>query len=268
MARTRTLGAVLYPQFELLDLYGPLEMFGCLGEALRIVTIADRVGPVRSTPGPSTQAEYDYTSAPPLDLLVVPGGVGTFPQLKNAALLDFLRARAPQCEVAMSVCSGSALYAAAGLLEGKRATTNKQFFSMIAATGKTISEVDPSCSVLPLTFSVMGKVCGSGNSSAGNTQGPMGQNVSCHLPCNQSKKPSLSRFVRPGLGRNCRSEMSFTTVYPATYCKASASFTPWHVRPIITPNSNSQSMWSGETSGMRTASPGCVSVVNGGFMKT
>ena len=133
--RTRTLGAVLYPQFELLDLYGPLEMFGCLGEALRIVTIADAPGPVRSTPGPSTHAEFSWAGAPACDLLLVPGGVGTFPQLKNTALLEFLRARAPKCEVAMSVCSGSALFAAAGLLDGKRATTNKQFFSAITAAG-------------------------------------------------------------------------------------------------------------------------------------
>ena len=137
----RTLGAVLYPQFELLDLYGPLEMFGCLGSALRIVTLAEQAGPVRSTPGPCTVAEHSFASAPPLDLLLVPGGVGTFPQLKNAAMLAFLRERAPRCEAAMSVCTGSALYAAAGLLDGKRATTNKQFFSMTCASGPKTSWV-------------------------------------------------------------------------------------------------------------------------------
>jgi transcriptional regulator GlxA family with amidase domain len=133
--KPRTLGALLYPQFELLDLYGPLEMFGSLGKALRIVTIAEQSGPVAGAQGPCTVAEHSYASAPPLDLLLVPGGVGTFPQLKSEGLLAFLRERAPSCEVAMSVCSGSALYAAAGLLDGKRATTNKQFFSMIAASG-------------------------------------------------------------------------------------------------------------------------------------
>jgi transcriptional regulator GlxA family with amidase domain len=133
--KPRTLGAILYPQFELLDLYGPLEMFGSLGPALRIVTIAEQAGPVRSTPGPSTVADQSFASAPPLDLLLVPGGVGTFPQLENAALLGFLRERAPRCEVAMSVCTGAALYAAAGLLDGRRATTNKQFFSMTSASG-------------------------------------------------------------------------------------------------------------------------------------
>jgi transcriptional regulator GlxA family with amidase domain len=133
--RPRTLGAILYPQFELLDLYGPLEMFGCLGKALRIVTIAEQPGPVGSSPGPCTVAEHSFASAPPLDLLLVPGGLGTFPQLTNEAMLGFLRERVPRCEVAMSVCTGSALFAAAGLLDGRRATTNKQFFSMTCASG-------------------------------------------------------------------------------------------------------------------------------------
>ncbi len=47
----RVLGAILYEQFELLDLYGPLEMFGCIGPELEIVTVAERSVPVASTPG-------------------------------------------------------------------------------------------------------------------------------------------------------------------------------------------------------------------------
>ena len=133
--KPRILGAILYPQFELLDLYGPLEMFGCLGPALQIVTVAEQAGPVASSPGPCTVAEHTFANAPPLDLLLVPGGVGTFPQLQNEAMLAFLRERAPRAEVAMSVCTGAALYAAAGLLDGHRATTNKQFFSMTSASG-------------------------------------------------------------------------------------------------------------------------------------
>ena len=133
--KPRTLGAILYPRFELLDLYGPLEMFGCLGPALQIVTIAEQAGPVASTPGPATVAEHSFASAPPLDLLLVPGGLGTFPQLQSEAMLAFLRERVPGAEVAMSVCTGAALYAAAGLLDGRRATTNKQFFSLTCASG-------------------------------------------------------------------------------------------------------------------------------------
>jgi putative intracellular protease/amidase len=126
----RTLGAILYPDFELLDLYGPLEMFGCLGPELRIVTVAERAGPVRSTPGPETVAEHSFESCPELDLLLLPGGIGTLPQLENAALHEFLRARSRTAELTLSVCSGSAILARAGLLDGLRATSNKIFFKL------------------------------------------------------------------------------------------------------------------------------------------
>ena len=126
----RTLGAILYPDFELLDYYGPLEMFGSCGHGLNIVTIAEHTGPVRSVQGPSTLAEFDFANAPAIDLVLLPGGIGTMEQLGNAAMLDFLRHQAARAEVVMSVCSGSAILARAGLLDGRSATSNKLFFSL------------------------------------------------------------------------------------------------------------------------------------------
>src|SRR5215467_8683777 len=58
--KPRTLGAVLYEDFELLDLYGPLEMFGSIGAGLRIVTVAEKTGPVASFQRPKTVAEFDF----------------------------------------------------------------------------------------------------------------------------------------------------------------------------------------------------------------
>jgi len=139
---TRTLGALLYPDFELLDLYGPLEMFGTLGPALRLVTIAEQPGPVKSFQGPSTLAEHGFADAPPLDLLLLPGGIGTLAQLGNEALLGFLRARAPRAEVTMSVCSGSAILAKAGLLDGRRATSNKMFFDLARSQSAKVRWVE------------------------------------------------------------------------------------------------------------------------------
>jgi transcriptional regulator GlxA family with amidase domain len=135
-ARVRTLGAVLYPNFELLDLYGPLEMFGALDEfgakqkQVEIWTVAEKKGPVASSPGVETVARYDFSDCPALDLILLPGGFGTIAELGNPALLDFLRKRAATAEVTMSVCSGSALLAKAGLLDGRRATSNKVFFQL------------------------------------------------------------------------------------------------------------------------------------------
>ena len=140
--KTRTLGAVLYEDFELLDLYGPLEMFGSIGAELRIVTVAEKAGPVASFQRPKTVAEFDFASAPMLDLILLPGGFGTIPQLENPAMLDFLGRRALTAEVTMSVCSGSAILAKAGLLDGRRATSNKQFFDLARAQSAAVKWVE------------------------------------------------------------------------------------------------------------------------------
>ncbi len=124
------LGVVLYPDFELLDAYGPLEMFGCIGPELDILVIGEQAGPAKSSAGPQTLAEYNFDTAPQLDLLLLPGGVGTIAELENEHLLNFLRTRCPTHSINMSVCSGSALFAKAGLLDGLKATSNKMFFSL------------------------------------------------------------------------------------------------------------------------------------------
>jgi len=136
------LGAVLYDDFELLDVYGPLEMFGCLAEDIETVVIAEKKGPVKSTGGPKTLAEYDFTDAPALDLLLLPGGIGTVPALENQNLLRFLRERCPDIPINMSVCTGSAIFAKAGLLDGLRATSNKMFFSLASSQSDKVDWVE------------------------------------------------------------------------------------------------------------------------------
>jgi putative intracellular protease/amidase len=140
-AKPRTLGAVLYDKFELLDLYGPLEMFGALAPDVKIVTVAEKKGAVASTPGVETVAHFDFAGCPKLDLVLLPGGIGTLPQLGNPALLDFLRKRAAEAELTMSVCSGSALLAKAGLLDGRRATSNKLWFQLARSQSERVDWV-------------------------------------------------------------------------------------------------------------------------------
>jgi transcriptional regulator GlxA family with amidase domain len=140
-SKPRTLGAVLYAGFELLDLYGPLEMFGALAPDLKIVTVAEKKGAVASTPGVETVARHAFSDCPRLDLLLLPGGFGTVAQLGNELLLDFLRKRAGEAEITMSVCSGSALLAKAGLLDGRRATSNKMFFQLARSQSERVSWV-------------------------------------------------------------------------------------------------------------------------------
>jgi putative intracellular protease/amidase len=136
--QARTLGIVLYPGFELLDVYGPAEVFGNLTGKVKVVMVAEKAGPVASTQGPKTVADYGFDDCPPLDLLLVPGGFGTFAQLKNPAMLDWLRKRAETAEITMSVCSGSAILAKAGLLDGRKATSNKQYFQLAVGQGPKV----------------------------------------------------------------------------------------------------------------------------------
>ena len=132
------LGTIFYHDFELLDAYGPLEMFGALGDKIELITIAQQAGPVSSSAGPKTLADYGFDDAPDLDLILIPGGIGTIAELKNDALLNFLLQRCPHSQVTMSVCTGSALLAKAGLLDGLAATSNKMFFELARSQGDKV----------------------------------------------------------------------------------------------------------------------------------
>jgi putative intracellular protease/amidase len=140
-ATTLRLGALFYEAFELLDIYGPLEMFGSLGEKVEIVTVAEQAGPVASFQGPKTLADHGFDDCPKLDLLILPGGIGTVRELANEKMLDFLRKRSAEARVTMSVCTGSALLARAGVLDGLRATSNKQFFDLAVQQSERVEWV-------------------------------------------------------------------------------------------------------------------------------
>ncbi len=143
-AKKRRLGALLFPGFELLDVFGPLEMFGMVAKldgSIEIVLVAQDKGPVASNQGPRAIADHGFDDCPHLDLVLVPGGFGTRAEVENPALLDFVRRTVATAEIAMSVCTGSALLARAGVLDGRRATTNKMFFSWAAAQGPAVEWV-------------------------------------------------------------------------------------------------------------------------------
>ena len=123
----KTIGVVLYRGFEALDVYGPVEMWGNVPE-YKIVTVAEQAGPVTSAQGTKSLADYSFADCPKLDILMVPGGMGTLVEVNNETLLEFLRKQHEQTELTTSVCSGSWLLAKAGILDGLKATSNKLYF--------------------------------------------------------------------------------------------------------------------------------------------
>jgi transcriptional regulator GlxA family with amidase domain len=137
----RTLGILLFPDFELLDVCGPAEMFGKLEGRMQLVMVAEQAGAIASRQGPKLVADYSLADAPPLDFLLAPGGLGVDIQCEHSPLLEWLRERAATAEIVMSVCTGSALLAAAGLLDGRRATSNKRRFHLAVSHGPRVDWV-------------------------------------------------------------------------------------------------------------------------------
>jgi transcriptional regulator GlxA family with amidase domain len=141
MASQKTVGVLLFEGFELLDVFGPLEAWGMHAEiagACTIVTAAEKAGAVKSAQGPRAMADYSLADCPRIDVMLVPGGIGTRREVQTALLLDWLRQRAAQAEIVSSVCTGAALLARAGLLDGRRATSNKLSFKWVTEQGPAV----------------------------------------------------------------------------------------------------------------------------------
>ncbi len=149
MSQARKLGALLYPGFEMLDYFGPLEMFSVLGASrLQIHTVAETNEPVAAAIGsegplgPRVVPDFSFAEAPDFDLLLVPGGAGTLAELENKAMLDYLRRSAEKAELVATVCTGSALLARAGILDGRKATSNKQVFALATQQSSAVDWVE------------------------------------------------------------------------------------------------------------------------------
>jgi transcriptional regulator GlxA family with amidase domain len=125
---------VLYPDFTALDLVGPYEVISRWPGA-EVHFLARSLDPVRCDRGLTVIPTDTPETLPDPDLIVVPGSENPLPVMEDQALLEWLRAAAPGCEWTASVCTGAGLYAAAGLLEGKKTTTHWGFRDNLQAMG-------------------------------------------------------------------------------------------------------------------------------------
>lgn len=139
-----TYGIILFDGFELLDVFGPAEAFGMVKHfdaATRLLMITHDGEPATSAQGPRVLADASFADCPPLDLLLLPGGIGTREGVADDAQKAFLRDRAASTGLMTTVCTGSAVFAAAGLLDGRRATSNKRSWQWVIAQGPGVEWV-------------------------------------------------------------------------------------------------------------------------------
>lgn len=142
-------GLVLFPTFQPLDVFGPLGVLNTLAlqRQLDLSIIAATLDPVstaatifnphHSTFAQSVTPTHTFASPPDgIEVLIVPGGFGTrAPEPELAEMIDYVRRVYPSLRYIISVCTGSSILARAGVLDGRKATTNKRAWSEMAAHG-------------------------------------------------------------------------------------------------------------------------------------
>lgn len=131
--KDRSIGIVVFPDAEELDFVGPYEVFTMAKQAmagrandreLGVSLVAETAEPVRCAKGMRVIPDHTFDDAPALDVVLVPGGLGTRREADNAALTGWLARVAPGCEWVTSVCTGSLLLQRAGLTDERRITTH------------------------------------------------------------------------------------------------------------------------------------------------
>ena len=132
------IAALVFPGFELLDLFGPLQMFGMMKNDFRMQIVAQSKSAVESNAGPQVFAEAGFEDAIDYDLILIPGGMGTRQEINNIQLIDWIAKAAGRAGLTMSVCTGSALLAKSGVLDGRRATTNKMAFDWVSSQSTAV----------------------------------------------------------------------------------------------------------------------------------
>ena len=129
-----TIGFLIYPQMTPLDMIGPAQMLSALPNA-EVLLIGRTMDPVSTDIGFPLHPTTTFADCPELTVLCVPGGFGQAALMEDNEVLDFLRTTAEQAKYVTSVCTGSLLLAAAGVLKDRRATCHWAMVDQLPAFG-------------------------------------------------------------------------------------------------------------------------------------
>jgi len=136
MSAPLQIGLVLFPKLTQLDLTGPLQVFSSVPGA-QVHLIWKRIEPVASDSVMALTPTMTFADCPQLDVVCVPGGLGTDDMVNDEEVLAFLRRQAEGARFVTSVCTGSLVLGAAGLLKGYRAATHWTAMDFLSAFGAT-----------------------------------------------------------------------------------------------------------------------------------
>lgn len=132
---------LLFEDFETLDVFGPVEIFGILKENYRVSLYSLAGVVVKNSHGVSVVTENLADIKNGVDIFLIPGGWGTRPEVNNIVLIDLVREISKASKFVFTVCTGTALLARTGLLDGRKATTNKRAFDWVMTQGPKVNWV-------------------------------------------------------------------------------------------------------------------------------
>jgi putative intracellular protease/amidase len=132
------IAVLLFNDFETLDVYGPVEIFGRLVDLYSIKFYSLPGGQINNKHSVSVLTEKLDTISPDLEIFLIPGGIGTRKEVDNVSLINKIKEIANSSKYVLTVCTGSALLAKTGLLDSKNATSNKRAFSWAKSNGAKV----------------------------------------------------------------------------------------------------------------------------------
>ncbi len=129
-------GIFLFDDIELLDFAGPYEVFSVTSELndhklFKVFSLTRDGRGIKSVNGLRVTPDYSFTDHPPIDILVIPGGVGTRAEITKQDVLDWVNKTHQSAKITMTVCSGARLPAALGLLDGLESVTHHTVFESL-----------------------------------------------------------------------------------------------------------------------------------------
>ncbi|MES1220093.1 MAG: DJ-1/PfpI family protein [Bacteroidota bacterium] len=139
MIQKTKVAVLLFEEFETLDVFGPVEILGRLKDYYQVSFYSLQSGIVKNSHGISiiTQSIQDIRNG--TDILLIPGGYGTRIEVNNTTLIDLIREISLASKFVFTVCTGSALLAKTGLLDGRAATSNKKAFDWVITQGQHVN---------------------------------------------------------------------------------------------------------------------------------
>jgi len=132
-------GVLLFDNFETLDVFGPVEILGRLKDLYSIRFYSLSGGLIRNSHGISIVTEKLEPEHSNSEIIIIPGGAGTRLGVNNALLIDTIRKISVSSNYVLTICTGSALLAKTGLLDGRKATSNKRAFDWVMTNGKDVN---------------------------------------------------------------------------------------------------------------------------------